>query len=284
MLNKFILFFLLLLTPLFAGGIQEKDGQPSRPLIELLSLYAPEAQEGDWKAIIEATQARWLRAPALERWQCSPLKDLDTEKSFALFSELGMTEEMRAQKNYYDYVAIAGATVHRVRTRLAFLKSEWERGLRFGKLVFLTGDRPLDPEVESEEALGRAPCRPCNETEMMLLVFQEIEPPTEWKERLLIVDTPRPRGKSRPNLVDTYVEFARGKPRAGSLLLIGDEPFLPRFLAAAHPIFDPIGIEVEAAGYGVTFEEFRRHPLALAICLDELARWIYIEKQGPSYK
>lgn len=286
-LTKTLMFLSILFgCTLLASPLSDAQGAPSKALMKLLVVEGIEGQTS-WEEILEATQKEWRRQGGHERWEVAPRKDTNPKLHFDLFKQLGMTEGNLAT-NHYDYIVILGSTLESVRQRLGQLKVAWEKGLRGKHLVFLTGDRPLDPKIESVAALlepttislrkgWKAPSKlPQNETEMMKLVFDQMELPQGLRKLpLTIVDTPKPEGKSRPTTLDTLYHWLILNPKPGTVLMITQQPFFGRTQCLADRILVPYGFTSVVAGQGVSFEEYSRHPLALTIYLDELSRWIY---------
>ncbi len=290
------LFIFILLTsvtaeerPIASGKahvLYSDDGDPSPALLSLLS-YFNVAHRSSWESILIETQKNWLQKG--ERWTFPMIDDSAPQKTYALFSSLGMTETFAAQKDSYRHAVVLGALLDRVRVRLAFLKHEWERGVRFYQLVFLTGDRPLDPQLEGQDQLLQSPfplrqhwkppaSLPRNETEMMRFVFEQMDLPEEWRHLpLMIIDTPAAAGKSRPNTEETFVAWLKENPPSlGPILVVSNQPFIGRQDTIARHFLCP-ALEVDTVGPGFTFREYQQEQRGLAILLDELARWLYQE-------
>lgn len=280
-----IVFFLW--GTLLGCGLEE-EGEPSKALLEVLSHYDV-CHDGSWKSIQEETEKAWLSHGRLvERWEIQAIEDDSPERTFALFTQLGMTQTVVASDRCYDYGIVLGATIQQVRRRFWFLKKEWEKGVRFHTLVVLTGNRPLDPILESEKILidpafcpypfrdGWYFCGslPKNETEMMQLVFDQLELPEEWRKMpITFVDTPAPPGFKRPHTEHTLQHWLSSNPTRGTLLAISNQPFVCRQNALLK-LYRPIDFTIETTGGSFSFEEFVQEKRATAILLAELAYWI----------
>ena len=297
--HRILLFFLLILSPHLQGScgkcqsLHDTVGRPSEALLQILSLFGV-CHDGSWKCIQEATEKAWLsHGRGTERWELEPIKDFTPEKTYASFTSLEMTQTLFAEKMYYDYGVVLGATVQTVRQRFWFLKAEWERGVRFPILVILTGDRPLDPTVESEKALidptnSPYPFRagwcwdkelPQNETEMMRLVFDQLALPEAWRAMpVLFVDTPQPSGLKRPHTEHTLHHWLAMHPTPGSLLIVSNQPFVCRQNALLR-LHMPPSFEMETVGEGFSFDAFNQEQRATAVLLAELAYWIKLHLQ-----
>lgn len=259
---------------------------PSFALLEILDVYGIH-HDGSWEDIVKGTQKQWLRKEGKERWDVESRSERDY---YALFSKINMTETKMAEASWYNYAVILGSTVQKVRARLFFLKKEWERGVRFQSIVFLTGDRPLNKDIENEKELidpasSPFPFRkdwvfqgtlPRNETEMMRMVFDQLDMPFDLRHtELIIVDTPQRNGK-RPNTKDTFCKWLDIQPIPGKALIFSDQPFLGRGDTIAREMLPDF--EVETVGFGFSHEDYIKEKKATPILLDELARWIYSEQ------
>jgi hypothetical protein len=266
-LFKIVLFSALLFTTAVASPLNLGPG-PSPALVELLDTFG--ISHGSWEEIVGETQKKWLRKSGEERWNITPLKDPCPEKTYALFSRLKMTQTVESSQTNYDTAVVLGATKQKMRKELAFLKEEWKRGVRFKEIVFLVGDRPLDPELEG--TVGK------NETGLARLLYQEMALP-DWKELpATFVDTPKKPGQTRPTTVDTFYAWLAMDPKPGKVVILSGQPFIGRQGVIAERVL-PKSFQVETVGEGFTFEEYREPTQGLAIVLDELARWIYEERK-----
>jgi len=277
--------------PLYAGccgncqELHNSSGRPADALLEVLNLYGI-CHDGSWASIQKQTEQAWLsHGRGKERWEIEPIQETSPEKAYDLFTRLGMVGTISAQRQHYDYGAILGATVQTVRQRFWFLKTEWDRGIRFPALVVLTGDRPLDPHLESEKVLinpasSPYPFRsdwrfegdlPKNETEMMQLVFDQLALPEEWRHMpVIFVDTPKPEGLNRPYTEHTLLQWLSTNPEPGIVICVSNQPFVCRqdaILCCYLPAF----LSMETVGEGFSFERFLQEKRATAIILSELA-------------
>lgn len=265
------------------------EGGPSQALIAVLNAFDI-CHDGKWDAIIRETQAHWLNAPNREKWETALRLDSNPQHTYALFSNLLMTQSIWSQNCEYEYGIVLGSTVQIMRQSFWFLKQAWEQGVRFKQLVVLVGDRPLEADIENEAMLTDSsrssyPFRtdwkppatlPKNETEAAKLIFDQLALPEEWRSMpLLFVDTPRPPNARRPRTSDTFVywlQMAHSPP--GSCLIVSRQPFVGRQDAVAHNYL-PNAFSIETIGEGFSLDDYMKEPKALAILLDELARWIY---------
>jgi hypothetical protein len=293
-LSSLFLFFFVL-GQLFAnapraGILYDSCGNPSQALIALLNGFGI-PHNGSWETIVPETQKAWLKDKNNESWILDAGKDSNPEKTFSLFSLVEMTQDVESSSTRYEHALVLGSILQVVRDRLNFLKKEWERGVRFKNLVFLGSDRQLYPIMEGEKALLHSPYPtragwslqgyfPKNETEMMRFVFDQMDLPEEWRNKIpfLFVHTPSNTDSKRPRTIDTYEFWLKSSfPKEGSLLIVASQPFTGRADSIAHYVFAEDFL-VETVGPGFTLEKYKEQPQGLGILKDELARWIYQER------
>jgi hypothetical protein len=206
-----------------------------------------------------------------------------------LFEKLGALNEIKpSQKEYHDAV-ILGASLSTIRTRLKYALDLWEQGIRFKRIIFLVGERPLDPQKESREELydrnnNQIAIRnswqepnelPKTETEMTKMVFDQTELPEGFLNQVSVrfVDTPmqiNPDGTTRrPNTGDTIKLWLTQMDQPGSILAISNQPYVGYQHAVLKSLM-PCELKFETVGNRkVSFES--------DIQLDNLARWLYQE-------
>jgi hypothetical protein len=289
------IFFLALLIfaqlPLQGScTLDNGKGEPSEALLTLLTAYGIQ-HNGSWDSIQKETEKAWLsHGRNRELWEIAPVQDIAPGQSFALFSALGMTDTISARQSSYDYGVVLGALLQSVRQRFWFLKQEWDRGVRFSELIILTGDRPLDTQFEGEKELLDQACSPypfrsgwtwnapipTNETEMMQLVFDQLDLPEAWRSMpVLFVDAPKPDGLRRPHTEHTLLYWLAAKPKPGSLLMVSNQPFVCR-QGELLRLYLPQEFSLEAVGICLPFETYVKEKRAAAVLLTQLAYRIKI--------
>ncbi len=257
------LCFLVLFKPMHA------DIFTSEALQELLSLLDVPHQQ-DAKSIVDATQMRFLQT-GKERWEYAPLEEDKKTQLIPLFKQIGLWDEIRAGQQKYDSALIFGGFYTRVCQRLSFLVEEFERGVRFQQIVFLTGQRFLDRNTEEKDL----PITINTETEMMLYAWEHLPMPQELREiPLIVIDTPRQQTK-RPTTRDTLISWLNESIDPGHCLFVSSQPFCGYQNAVARNCL-PSSAKIETIG------PKNSDDLSVAVYLDNLARWLYEEYQGSS--
>lgn len=255
----------------------------SQSLYETLDYFG--IKHTSMQQIVDETQEKWLRDPKKERWEMEQQSDPNPEKTYCLFTKLNMTEKATPGQNCYDYALILGATLNVMRERFYSLKMYWDQGVRFNQLVVLVGDRPRDSEIENLQELTTSvfPFKegwhfsgnlPKNETELAKLAFEQLDLPCQWNAITTFDDTPLKEGQKRPTTKDTFEHWLLSDPKGGSCLILSSQPFILRQDLTAKKMLGP-KFSVDTVGKGISFEEYQKHPKALPIMLDELARILY---------
>jgi len=266
-MKKFTLFFLAIFVcnGLLASPIQDHKIDPIA-LSELASSLGI-AEDAN---IIDATQKRWLRKNQ-ERWELAELSSDQKKLVLDWATRQGLFTSWKPYFNTYDKALILGATTSRMQMRLDYLKGLWNEGIRFKEIVWLTGDRPLNNQVD--DLLDRAN----NESQAAHVIWEETILPEEMRNiSVSFIAVPmKIEGSShkRPNTEDTIIEWLKVAPQSCTALFVSDQPFCGYQFAVIKTCL-PETIQFDLVGQGV---DPSSHPSAAAITLDSIARWIYQE-------
>jgi len=228
-------------------------------LLELLDLlHVP--HDGSPPSILKGMQTHWLQL-GKERWECDRRGEEKKTLVFPLLEKLHQIERISAKHTYYDYCLVHGGVADRMLRRLNMLHDTWNKGVRFGKLVFLTGERYLDPAVEKEYLIFST------EAQLMVHLFDNIR--HLFSCPLQVVDTPRGE-KKRPITIDTVNAWLATLPKPGSCLALSDQPFVCYHHTATETHL-PSSFSLETIG------EKSDKNTWVAVYLDNLARTFYQE-------
>lgn len=251
-----ILFFLLFSFSLHALSLTE-NGQLKPAAQKLLALF-----EIDDPSV-------WIQA-GKERWEMDRSFEDKRDQAMPLLTELQCVEEIRSAKEHYDYALVLGATGPVMQSRLDFLYEEWQRGIRFAQIVLLTGDRDLDPRIET------IPDRVKNETELLLYLFNQH--PLKNLVPTVVIDSPKQILEDgtirRPTTISTVIEWIKTDPKTGSCLAVSTQPFVGYQEAVIRSVV-PRSFEVEAIGPAIG----KNYPLS--IYLDNFAKWLKYDQARP---
>lgn len=230
-------------------------------------------------------QAHWLRA---EEHQFQILKRPPNDRELCLLNRLGMVQAIEPPPMSYEGTLLLGATLPRMRRRLAFVLKQWNenKGLDTGTIHFLVNQRKRDLEEESMDAIcmpdgipfkdgwSHEAAAPETETAIARIIWEQSVIPKGILAEF--VDTPlqptETAGVARnPNTTDTVVEFMRRGPIQGTWLMASNQPFIQRHLLnieATLKIFPGAYIIVEMGPEADP-------ELPLKTYLDEVARLLY---------
>ena len=272
-------------------ALMDQNNKPTRSLLKILAIT--ESQHNGTLPSITSTTQEWLRPAGKERWQThNTLVPIHEHHLSPLFKELCLEQKIEPLQNSYDYALLLGGTVDDVRNRLAYLITLSNKGIHFGALIILTGQRQLDATLESDELLlnnkrDDLPLRqefsfngrfPDTETEMIKLVFQQTDIPAALNNiPHFLIDTPMQMGDNgslrRPNTQDTITQWlTECNPHPGSILALSNQPFVGYQNAVLRNNV-PQQFTIETVGNAYENNE------SLATIFDALARWIYNENQ-----
>lgn len=269
-------------------ALVDKNNQPTPSFLELLDKTAC-FHDGTLSSIVESTQ-QWLRPKETERWEYNVNTIPMNVDLLHLFKNLCLVQEIKPSQKSYDYALFLGGSLDDVRTRLAYLLTLWNKGIRFGSLVILTGQRSLDKQIEGKELLlnntMQLPYKrnwhfngqfPTTESEMIKFVFEQTDTPKEWQKLPCIsINTPIQQMENgsfrRPNTEDTIIEWLRKyHPHSGAILAISNQPFIGYQNAVLQKNMPHFTIETVGAAYSGNE--------SIATIFDALARWIYNKNQ-----
>ena len=269
--------------------------QPRVKLLQLLKLVGMEtscASKYTLTQINDWAQKYLLRKG--ERWeqQTTRFEGLKPQ-IMPLLKELGFVEPTNPHFNTYQGAVIHGALLPRVRLRIHYLIQQWNKGIRFTHLYFLSGARPLEPQYENKTTLmhdngslltirneWQEPVElPKTECEMMQLVWEQSEVPEEMRSQLQVYFINAPMKKDlinkkllRPNTDDTVEEWLKTSPPYGPYLAVTNAPYINRQDLVIR-ILSPNEYTFDTVGPGAGEQE------KMIIFLDELARLIFQIKE-----
>lgn len=236
----------------------------SDPLLKLLDVMNV-PHDGTLSSIVAETQKYWIRPAGKERWEIEGELENKTEV-MELASELGFIHEIYPLKQEYDYCLLFGATVARMEKRLNYAVKLWNKGVRFKKIVFLTGARPLDPAADQLTDICKT------EAEAADYIWKHADLPEEFSELpVTFVEAQMLStlsGFKRPTTADTINAWVCLEPTPGTCLGISNQPFCLYQEVVADSCL-PKAFEFEVVGEGVSPDR-----LSGPVLLDTIARWI----------
>lgn len=266
MLKKLFLYITLLSSFIQAQAtgpaLLTEDGKTAPALIEITRLFDMEDCE-DWNSLLAYSQTYWLQR-GLERWDFPQLSENRLSEFTHLFQELGLMDEVGASKTEYTYALLLGSTESNMKERIAFLISEWKRGVRFSCVALLTGERALDPKIEPATGAHTT------EAELLMHLWNTMASEELQQLPLIIVNSPKREGQTRPTTADTVIDFVASSPQAGSCLAFSSQPFVG-YQQSVLKTHLPSTFSIETIGPA------RKFPASMSIYLDTIAKWLYQE-------
>lgn len=278
-----------------AAPFFDSDSKPTIKLVAILKLLGMPSLNPSEKAILQINrfaQENLLRKG--ERWEEQSEKFEALKPCLKpLLKELGFVKAKSPQLTKYEGAIVHGALLPSVRLRLQYLIDQWNKGVRFSKIYFLTGERPLEIEREGVKAMSSdeiSPLKirkdwslptkfPQTECEMIRLVWEQSEIPEEMRAETAVhfINAPmkaNAKGEKivRPTTDDTVEAWLKYKPEPGNYLAVSHAPYINRqdvvlkSLTTKDYIVDTVGPRADKKG-------------KIAIFVDELARYIFQIKQ-----
>ena len=271
-----VTLFFALLTSFGHATVFKETGAPKESLLGILdALYMPHKDENI--SIFEAV-CPFLRKTGLERKDLKE-RELSYEqktKLIAAFEDLGFVKEVRPEIRQVDDLYVFGSLAPELKLRLEYLVTLWNRGLRFERLIFLTGERLRDAS-ESDRQIFFSHKRGvrrevCTECDIMVAIWEQIDKPEELEAICpLVINAPRAAGESRPNTVTTAEELIKSYgPLEGSWIAITNQPYVPYQEAVLKRLFPKTYVGAVVGPRSV-------HNILCSIYLDTLARTVHNE-------
>ena len=257
----------------FASPIQERTIDPVA-----LSKLASRLGIPSNRDIVIEIQKRWLRKAGQERWEIAELP-ID-QRLFVLnwATEQGLFASWKPLCKTYDKALILGATTSRMQMRLDYLKQLWDEGTRFSEIVWLTGERLLDTQVDNLTDRCRT------ESEAAHILWEETALPHEMRSLpvIFIAAPMKSDGVSlkRPNTQDTIVSWLTTAPQPCKVLFVSNQPFCGYQFAVVNACL-PEQFQFDVVGPGT--DPTNQSAIA-AITLDTIARWLYQSSIKKDYR
>ena len=281
--SRVVAVVLLLITLFLTGqGMTEELAVPEALVSLQEHLDMPVSR--DWQGVSQGF-SRWARKPGQERWELDEL-DLAPDKETRVqedLRQLGFVQALKPIKEQYDYGVILGATSPGMLERIHYLAELWREGIRFNRLVFLTGQRPLDPSADHFQSLMKTlqqktdvaqfsgDAAPMHETEAARLLYLYADLPQSMRKLPVdFIDTARTWQHQhwlRPNTRDTVRSWLQNRPAAGSALMVSTQPHAAYQHAVVRDELSD-GFYLETVAPGIMKDQ------SLAVMLDAVASWL----------
>lgn len=249
--------FLFLFFMGAAAAQPTAQGAPFKTLCELLQLPADLSPA----ELVLETQRLWVQSDK-ERWEYDQRYEPLKQQIWPLFDQMGLLQAIKPQKQHYDYALVHGSLLKSIERRISYLEELMKEGVRFDRLIFLTGARPL---LDAEKAATGVN----TEKEMVEWVYQRSHLPKDIP--VLFIDAPmkmRAGMLRRPQTTDTIQLWLQQNPPKGSLLAVSSQPYAA-YQDAVVAYFLPEGYELETVGPAVLGSP------GVSIILDSIAKELF---------
>lgn len=282
-------------------SILDENQHPTKALKEVLNILDVKT-DGSLNDIVEKTQKIWLRPSGVERFNMQDIYADKQEELMPLFKQLGLCDEVRPMYPSYKYALVHGGNILSTRARFSYLVGLWNSGIKFEKIVVLTGQRDLDKNLETVESLQKSSVEEIrkqapwllpvksdwkfdpvtmpfkSETDMMKLIYDQTQFPDDFKNLpVVFIDAPKQKtsdgGLRRPSTADTINSWLTTNPEFGSCLFITNQPFIGYQDATVRTVMLKNDyFEIETVGFAL-----QPGYDSISMILDSLARWLYQE-------
>ena len=234
---------------------------------------------GTLEGVLKKTQEKWLRPRGKERWE-SKGDDKSQLKKFVLpiLTRLKMVHDIKPSKKYYDSILILGATSKRMEARINyFFQVAKDNNLKFKEVFLLSGERPLNRDVDFLESMPEL----LNDCQYEACAMEKIwmrDSHVNGFESVpyTLIDTKATikEGRTlRPTTVDTvFAWLDQTNPVRSSCLAISNNPYIGYQNASivyALKASKKSDIDVETIG------DKASESTSLSLYYDSLARWFY---------
>ncbi len=156
-------FFNHVPDPLPMYALIDQQGKITTALQELCQLTdICITNEEDLIKLTEDTQEKWFQGKkGKERWLFEKFEAKSKEeqaKIITCLTTLGTVSQVTASNSQYDFVLINGAMASCMQARINFLAKEYDRGIRFEKVILLGSQRELNSKFKLEAQLIEKGC------------------------------------------------------------------------------------------------------------------------------
>lgn len=291
-----LLFFLLNIHCVYARVelVLPKD-KPHPYLVELFAVLGLK-HDGTASQMSQIAREKLMRKPTQERWEMKEIYQEKRDQVFLILQRLGVINAVQPSLSSYDYILVHGALVPRMRDRLKFLNDLWARGIRANEIIFLTGERPLNKELENNDVLFNEKfssvsfrkgwvkplLSPKTEADAAKVIWdQVITHPDLRLKKVKYIAVGMIKNKdtgvlTRPHTGHTVEAWLDTGPKMGKILAISNNPYISYQDQVMRNILKKRGylnqqIILETVGPSAA------PSTSLAVHLDNVSQWLYRE-------
>jgi hypothetical protein len=270
-------------------GLFTKQRKPRKALLQLLATCNIQ-HDGTLADIVRQTQKYWLRPKGKEIWQVPEKKLKHKKQILRCLVKLGCFKRVMPSKANYDCVVIFGGLFERMIQRFVYAWKLLQRQKIGAKqLVFLVGDRYLEPTLENYAVFQnnmrkyqgsifdkkvRTVATPLTENDFPHYILSHLKDLGNMKRmQKVIVQTPA-GSFGRPQTSHTIAEWLEKyeqKPR--KCLFVSSNPYMGYQDAVVRRVIAQKKREMMVETVGPADQE-----ATITACLDAIARWLYEEQ------
>lgn len=255
-------------------------------LFQLCNLHEVDTRE----ELVKSMQSLFITREQRQNNTFDPLVAEDHHAFYNDLSLLRMTQVVPAYAATYDCAVIFGGLLPSMRQRLDFLIREWNRGVRFRKIIFLSGKRARYQKIETPEQFYNLQNNPfptdkswnaeehplpASENEIAQFVWSQMALPASWRNSSDIeveflvaepsADLPYASRHDTLALFRKYWENAEGR-----VLFVSSQPFIASDYVRTAKHFTK-NFDISGPGFG---EAVLKQTWGPRVCLHALAVWV----------
>ncbi len=189
-------------------------------------------QEGSPATLIETLntclQEKWIRPSDKQDWQITDESLSDDQKNIIrqAFKSLNLYDEIAPTQKQYDAALLMGALENLVRSRLTYLITCWNKGVRFNRIYILVGDRALSPDQEPITYTLKATHR--NEPDMMMqIVSDAVKEGAFPGAEIIYAHAPKQSNAVRATSMDNIISWEKQRRiNDHHILLVTNQPYI----------------------------------------------------------
>lgn len=221
----------------------------------------------------EYAQKNFLRPTGKERWQIEDTPEIQKHGPMIrkALSSLGFFQSVEPKDVEYQNVLLLGAATTRMHHRVSYFRQFTK--LKFAKLYFLTGQRPLDKSFEHSVDVPNIDGAHTESGAARLIFDHLVKSP---KVKPIYVDTEG----SRPTTQDTIIQWLKNKPRKGKTLIFSNNPYVPyqHSVIVLRLLDNKFISKAEMESIETVGQSDKPNNTQLRVLLDTFARTLFNEK------
>lgn len=217
-MKALIASFFLFITTLCNASAPSFFDHDLNQLLEVMAI----PHDGTPKSIVEATQKKWIRPAGKELWEIKDTLSASQRDAVMDFcAKKGFFKEIKPAHLNYEYAIVLGATVATIKKRLAYFAKLADSGVKFKQVVLLSGERPLDPSIETIPE----GCKTESDVMEFLWKTQALSKQVPWKHFACPMVALTEGKFKRPSYIDTLNLWLQSSPAPGRCFSISSQPY-----------------------------------------------------------